>query len=862
MPTGSGKTRVAELAILRFLLDTGLADDSICLYIAPFRSLAWEIEGDLRRLFEDRLFTKVSGMYSGLEVSPVDMHLTSEARIVVTTPEKADALVRHQPDLLQRVQLVIADEGHLIGDDAPGSSGRRGIAYEMLLERLRRIADGQTRVVVLSAILSEPRALARWLGSPETAATDTAWRPTRLAIGKMQHLSTGQVRIEYTHAQAPSGPGDLGHECFLPNIGWAKKSDHKAALALSVLRLALGGATLVFASKPNWADSVAKQLVAALEGDDIPSDAREDLRPSDDEDYRVIRDSCILLARDLLGEKHLVTKALKHGIVLHHGNVPFLLRTHLERLARHAQTKLVVATSTLASGVNLPVRTVVVHSLDIGRGERVSHETFWNICGRAGRAGRENEGQILFWIHGGARELRRKNAKIRSYLNVRRGEGSLSSLGTYLAWLAERWRATHPSVDLAELCDRLASDDDSWLDEADATHRTRSARELDRHLIALEQELGINLASPDALQVILRQGLLALQEDGGSALDSGSASEILNAHMTSLAQRVPSAETRRRFYRAGLYIPDALALEESARAWVEFVLQWSDYAAWTPDERAECLTQGVKLALERLPHTALPPVAPGLNRDDLAEVVSLWLRGEVPRHVADQISRDPALVAKVHSQLCDYHLPWAFNAVVAYAGERLEEQGQAVPEAARYLATFLRTGTTSIPAAFLLSAGLHPRSLAESLAAGYDLPDVSPQRVLGWMASITDTELDALGAPPLSRSVLRGIRERALRSILDTLEEERKSLPRLPIDEPARLDWVSEETVVDVRVTPEDNAYRLQVRTLDGRLLGRRRVRGSVAPAWWMVPEQVVARVERIVGGQDRMELQLSLKRV
>src|SRR5207245_8807095 len=88
---------------------------------------------------------------------------------------------------------------------------------------------------------------------------------------------------------------------------------------------------------------------------------------------------------------------LRAGFVVHHSALPQPVRLALERLVRSGAVRLVVATTTLAQGVNFPIHTVLVHSLDHGQGELVSPMDFWNICGRAGRGMKENEGQVLFF---------------------------------------------------------------------------------------------------------------------------------------------------------------------------------------------------------------------------------------------------------------------------------------------------------------------------------------------------------------------------------------------------------------------------------------------------------------------------------
>ncbi len=109
--TSAGKTRVAELAILQTLL---AEPGARVFYLAPFRSLALEVEYTLAASFTE-LGYGVLHLYGGARVSSVDTELAAESAITIATPEKARSLFRAAPELFQDVKLVIVDEGHLIG---------------------------------------------------------------------------------------------------------------------------------------------------------------------------------------------------------------------------------------------------------------------------------------------------------------------------------------------------------------------------------------------------------------------------------------------------------------------------------------------------------------------------------------------------------------------------------------------------------------------------------------------------------------------------------------------------------------------------------------------------------------------------
>ena len=129
MPTSAGKTKIGELTILRFFLDSLNDPDKKCVYIAPFRSLAVEIEKTLRKSFAF-LNLRISEIYGGFELTPSERTLIQETQILVVTPEKFDAILRYMPEIEDNIGLIIIDEGHIIDPN------ERGLRFEFFLNRL------------------------------------------------------------------------------------------------------------------------------------------------------------------------------------------------------------------------------------------------------------------------------------------------------------------------------------------------------------------------------------------------------------------------------------------------------------------------------------------------------------------------------------------------------------------------------------------------------------------------------------------------------------------------------------------------------------------------------------------------------
>lgn len=165
-PTASGKTFIAELAMLNTILFEG----GKALYIVPLRALASEKFGQFTKRYGDLVRVALSSS----DVDAVDAQL-ADYDIIVLTSEKLDALMRHEAPWLSAVKVVVVDEIHLLNDVD------RGPTLEIVITRLRRQLRPQ--ILGLSATIGNPDQLADWLGA-ELVEDD--WRPVELKKGIIQ----------------------------------------------------------------------------------------------------------------------------------------------------------------------------------------------------------------------------------------------------------------------------------------------------------------------------------------------------------------------------------------------------------------------------------------------------------------------------------------------------------------------------------------------------------------------------------------------------------------------------------------------------------------------------------------------------
>ena len=397
MPTSAGKTRVAELAMVHTLVSE---PNVKCVYVAPYRALVGEVEQTFLNLFAD-LGYSVSSVVGTYESDDFEQLLVSDADVLVVTPEKLDLLLRLQSSFLERVRLIILDEAQLVNDIG------RGVKYDLLLTRLkRRLANA--RFLLLSAVVSEQTLVdfLAWLSVPTNPGSliTSDWRPSVQRYAKFEWAGdSGVLRyssLEDVQLLQEFVPGIIASRMFeftnpatrrinrqkFPDT--TNKSQISAELAFKLSTL---GPVLVFCPQPNFAEAVGKALNRRLELQrlvNLPVPAA----------FQTPSTRSAHAAKQWLGEEHLVTKLLSQGVAIHHGNLPDVVRRAVETDFRERRYPVMLATNTLAQGVNLPIRTVIIHSCwrHVGdRMQRVPAKDYWNIAGRAGRAREETEGTII-----------------------------------------------------------------------------------------------------------------------------------------------------------------------------------------------------------------------------------------------------------------------------------------------------------------------------------------------------------------------------------------------------------------------------------------------------------------------------------
>jgi helicase len=349
VPTASGKTLIAELAMLSAVKRGGKA-----LYIVPLRALASEKKAEFEEFEQYGVSVGVStGNYES------DGEWLSTKDVIVATSEKVDSLVRNGAGWIGDLSCVVADEVHLIDDP------QRGPTLEVTLAKLRQLNPG-LQTVALSATVGNAGDIAAWL---DAELVDSTWRPIDLKkgvhYGNALHLDDGTQR-------------ELD-----------VRSGEKQTAAVVRDTLADGGSSLVFVNSRRNAEAASRRLADTVEPH-LTDEERDELADIAEE----IRDVSDTETSDDLAD------AVAKGAAFHHAGLASDHRALVEDAFRDRLLKVISATPTLAAGVNTPSRRVVVRDWrrydgTAGGMQPLDVLEVHQMMGRAGRPGMDPYGEAV-----------------------------------------------------------------------------------------------------------------------------------------------------------------------------------------------------------------------------------------------------------------------------------------------------------------------------------------------------------------------------------------------------------------------------------------------------------------------------------
>jgi helicase len=329
IPTASGKTLVAEMAMHHHIAEGGK-----CLYIVPLKALASEKYDEFRG----------KGVRVGIATGDFDRRDDSLGRndIVVATSEKVDSLLRNSTRWLGAISLLVVDEVHLI--DSPD----RGPTLEMVIAKMR-YRNPSMQVVALSATIGNPQSLAGWLDAELVTGT---WRPVDLLQG-----------VFCDHAIH-------FHDATHPVKAVSRNYDD---INLCLDTIADGGQCLVFVSSRRNAEAFAKRAASAINSE-TPGLSELAAR---------------LAALAGTEMEKVLAGCVAKGAAFHHAGLRREARGLIEGGFRKGLIRCISSTPTLAAGLNLPARRVIIrdylrYSVEGGM-QPIPVREYHQMAGRAGR---------------------------------------------------------------------------------------------------------------------------------------------------------------------------------------------------------------------------------------------------------------------------------------------------------------------------------------------------------------------------------------------------------------------------------------------------------------------------------------------
>ena len=353
-PTASGKTLIAIFAIMNHLFKK----NGKVVYLNPLRALSAEKFSEFQKLNLIDFGRKIKIQISTGELDDADKNL-GQNDVIVLTNEKMDSLIRHGAEWINNISLVVVDEVHLLGDQD------RGPTLEIILTKLKLMTQ-KPQILALSATVTNATEIAVWLGCD---LVENNWRPIPLWEGV---YDDGTVIMQN------------GKKFEVEN------SIRGPSVDLGIDSIKNGGQTILFA------ETRARSAILAAKAADVIS---KNLNKDEKNELDKISQKILESNEHTEIVKNLAT-LIKKGVAFHHAGLNQKCRETIESEFRNRKIKLLASTPTLAAGVNLPARRVIISNINrydtkSGLNKPISVLEYKQLCGRAGRPQYDNFGEAI-----------------------------------------------------------------------------------------------------------------------------------------------------------------------------------------------------------------------------------------------------------------------------------------------------------------------------------------------------------------------------------------------------------------------------------------------------------------------------------
>ena len=743
VPTSSGKTLLSQLFIVTHLAQNG---GSVCV-VAPSNSLCREIKNSL--------LSRLRFMNYNVADSLPDYYKEEErvgADIEVMTPERLNFLVRTDVKaFLDRFSLIVVDEAHLVGEIG------RGWGLESTLSLLNGLTqESHHRIILMSSALGREGHIHHWLSSNGARKSfHSEWRgPRRLyamysadidyskgheivppktkrshELHVFQLKGTVRLRIaETTKIHKVSLREPVGVVAIQADTGRraaGSTPQYRSAVPF-ILGLGESGPVLIIETSKRSVLMMAKALAEELNEESSIS--------SNIADFVTLR----------LGEEHPLTKVLRNGVAYHHAALPTDVQDAIEIAIKSGEIKYIVATTTLAEGINMPVRSVVISNIGNWNSEGEFEEyikgpTLVNTIGRAGRAGKESEGWII--LLGKFDESR-----LDQLINTKEEDMVINS-----------GLSTKKYLDALEAFETNTANMEDAILEIPHSEVSDFISQVWASLAALEN---VNKESTqDDVAQFLNFTLAWKQLDEDTKLRWRNVADRTYTTYSSMA-----VEVRKRWAKTGTSVPSADVIEVLSReVFDELLMKYieSDDFPTIQDAFRTIFTSDRLHRLLSLPEHirfAFKPYRSAPNdRNIEVDVIALlrdWMNGEelsvlVGKYLSeiDDIEYAYESLSTFLTSSFEHFLPWILNTMISWINNYEKELFEGRNIIDPYLAHYVKYGVDSHIAVNLMMRGIRSRRLANELNIGYNTALEDGYDLDSWLKSLTiDSLITSFGA--------------------------------------------------------------------------------------------------------------------
>lgn len=444
LPTSSGKTMIAEYRILQALNQFKHQGGWVA-YVVPTKALVNQIYIQLRRDLGS-IGIQVEKASGAIDLDGFEQHLVEESGnrtefdILVTTYEKMNLLLRQGLGTTAERPLVltVVDEAHNIEEES------RGLTLEFLLSTIKNDCE-EANFLLMTPDISNSTEVVDWLAGDRGNVVNLEfdwWQPNERVVGAIEVSGSGKEYDLFLRTlQTEKGTYEIGEAIPLAHV---ENSEHtKSQVSNSKIRVAscasgetldLANPIIVLAAGPTETYKIAENLYEK---------SRKAFEP--DQDIELL----IRLVQSELGRNFPLARFLTRRIAVHSSALPDDIRFLIEDLMAQEKLQALVATTTIAQGINFPVSAVVMGAYNYPYRGPMPVRDFWNLAGRVGRAGQDSMGWVGIAVRNkqdlltAGEYVRKASDELRSQLTNVIDEALKHPLENLERWLwhDERWSA-------------------------------------------------------------------------------------------------------------------------------------------------------------------------------------------------------------------------------------------------------------------------------------------------------------------------------------------------------------------------------------------------------------------------------------